>query len=93
MHQDGAAPMLSKRGQVHLHQLHRNLIETGRSVDRALSSFFASVQACDANTQNEYFSAYCDALEAHQKSVRQIVLFVEHRFRKGVAVEETLVGE
>jgi hypothetical protein len=81
MHQTSASPLLSKRGQTHLLHLHRNLIETGRAVDRALSSLLAAVQACDANTQQEYFSAYCDELTAHQRAVKQIVLFVEHRFQ------------
>jgi len=80
MQQDRASPLLSKRGQGHLQQLHRNLIETGRAVDRALSSFLAAVQACDANTQQEYFSAYCDKLAAHEHTMRQIVLFIDHRF-------------
>jgi hypothetical protein len=81
MHQDSASPLLSKRGQNHLQQLHRNLIETGRTADRALSSLLAAVQACDAATQHEYFCAYCDELAAHQRALKQIMAFIEHRFQ------------
>lgn len=88
MHQNGASLLLSKRGQAHLQLLHRNLIETGRTVDRALSSLLAAVQVCDLSTQREYFDAYCDVLTAHQKAVKQIALFVDRRFQTELALEE-----
>lgn len=87
MHQESASPLLSKRGQHYLQQLHRNLVESGRAVDRALSSFLAAVQACDENTQREYFDAYCDELATHQRAIKQIILFIDHRFETALQAD------
>ena len=78
-------PILSKRGQAYLLQLHRTLATTNRAVDRALTNLVAAIHACDSTTQHEFFAAYCTELRAHKRAIGQITLFVEHRFHADVA--------
>ncbi|MBC7982980.1 MAG: hypothetical protein H7Y02_03905 [Candidatus Obscuribacterales bacterium] len=79
MPQNATSPLLSKRGQIYLQQLHRQLADTNRAVERALSVFLAALQACDPLTQQECFTNYCDEMDAHQRVMKKIVMFLDHR--------------